>query len=516
MPTTKSYFMRPLTLLVWAVLAASVMMVLASQAQALTYTVTNTNDSGEGSLRQAIIDANTTTGVTDTINFDLGSAATITLTSSDLPTITDGAGLTIDGKSADITVSGGGTVRVFEVARGAKLTLNNLTVTKGKAHCCFGDTGETDDGGGIYNEGTLTVTNTTISGNSSNLGGGIFNYGGTLTVTNSTISGNSAGGGGGIYNTNKVVPNNSTGTATVTNSTISGNSAAPGNDGGGIYNTGTLTVTSSTISGNSAGSSGGVGGGGGIYSRSVPATQVTLTVTNSTISGNSAGTSGGGGIRNQEATATVTNSTISGNSSSNVGGGIGNEGGSLGGTLTVTNSTISGNSAHGGVGGGGIYTLGHGAMLKNTIVANSPAGGNCSGAPPTDGGYNLNSDTSCGFGTSNNSLSGVDPMLSALADNGGPTLTHALLENSPAINRGNNAFAVEPDGNPLNYDQRGEGFARIVGGTVDIGAFEVQGQGSEPPPTGTPENKQACKKGGYKDFGFKNQGQCINAVKQAR
>jgi hypothetical protein len=117
MTTKTSYFMRPLTLLVWAVLAASVMLVvLASQAQALTYTVTNTNDSGEGSLRQAIIDANTTTGVADTINFDLGSAATITLTSSDLPTITDGAELTIDGKSANITVSGGGTVRVFEVA----------------------------------------------------------------------------------------------------------------------------------------------------------------------------------------------------------------------------------------------------------------------------------------------------------------------------------------------------------------------------------------------------------------
>jgi hypothetical protein len=225
----------------------------------------------------------------------------------------------------------------------------------------------------------------------------------------------------------------------------------------------------------------------------------------------------GGGIFN-DGTLMVTNSTISGNSSSNLGGGIKTSGGSQGGTLTVTNSTISGNSAHGSGnnGGGGIDSLSIAATLQNTIVANSPAGGNCSGAPPTDVGNNLDSDTSCGFGTSNNSLSGVDPMLSPLADNGGPTLTHALLENSPAINRGNNAFAVEPDGNPLNYDQRGQGFARIVGGTVDIGAFEVQGKGSEPPPTDTPQTKADCKNGGWKDFGFKNQGQCIKAVKKPR
>src|SRR5215207_4936397 len=131
MTTRTSYFMRLLSLLAWAVLAASVMMVvLASPAWAATYTVTNTADSGAGSLRQAIIDANTTTGVADTINFELGSAATITLTSAQLPTITDEAGLTIDGQRVDITVSGRA-VGVFRVASGAKLTLNNLTVTNG-------------------------------------------------------------------------------------------------------------------------------------------------------------------------------------------------------------------------------------------------------------------------------------------------------------------------------------------------------------------------------------------------
>src|SRR5215217_3949363 len=129
-----SYLRRPLVALLMAALAASVVMaavVLASPAWAATYTVTNTNDSGAGSLRQAIIDSNTTTDVADTINFDLGSAATITLTSAQLPTITDFPGLTIDGGSADITISGGNQYRVFEVVSGAKLTLSNLTVANG-------------------------------------------------------------------------------------------------------------------------------------------------------------------------------------------------------------------------------------------------------------------------------------------------------------------------------------------------------------------------------------------------
>src|SRR5215216_4446356 len=141
-----SYLRQPLAaLLMGAALAASVVMaavVLDSPAVAATYTVTNNADSGAGSLRQAIIDANTTTGVADTINFELGSSATITLTTAPLPTITDGAALTIDGGSANITISGAKQYRVFEVGRDAKLTLSNLTVADGGG----------SEGGGIYNE----------------------------------------------------------------------------------------------------------------------------------------------------------------------------------------------------------------------------------------------------------------------------------------------------------------------------------------------------------------------------
>src|SRR5215210_3524354 len=130
-----SYLRRPLAaLLMAAALAASVVVaavVLASPAWAATYTVINTNDARAGSLREAIIDANTTTGVADTIDFELGSAASIPLTSAELPTITDGAGLTIDGGSADITISGDNQYRVFQVGGGAQLTVSNLTVANG-------------------------------------------------------------------------------------------------------------------------------------------------------------------------------------------------------------------------------------------------------------------------------------------------------------------------------------------------------------------------------------------------
>jgi hypothetical protein len=360
--------------LLMAALAASVLMaavVLASPAWAATYTVINNADSGSGSLRQAIIDANTNTGVADTINFDPSvSGQTITL-ASQLPTITDVAGLTIDGGSADIIISGANQHRVFEVGSGigsgARLTLSNLTVANGAVGVSEG-------------------------------GGGIRNIGSTLEVSNSTISGNSAYAGGGIYN-----------------------------EGGGT----TLEVSNSTISDNSSDL-----GGGGIHifrSRSDSGI-VKATVSNSTISGNSTNTSGGG-IYNQL------------------------------GTLEVSNSTISGNSADPGFGGGGIQGSSGGSTLKNTIVANSPSasGGSCAGTI-TDGGYNLDSDNTCGFSTNNNSLSGVDPMLGTLADNGGPTLTHALLEDSPAIDKGNSFGATT--------DQRG--VARPQGAASDIGAFEFE------------------------------------------
>ena len=248
--------------------------------------------------------------------------------------------------------------------------------------------------------------------------------------------------GGGIRNN---------GTLTVTNSQIISNSA-PNGDGGGIDNEGTLTVSNSTLSGNSSTAS-----GGGIDNEG------TLTVNNSTLCGNSAAF--GGGINNRDQ-LTVSNSTLSGNSATS-GGGIVT---SSFGPLTVSNSTLSDNSA---TSGGGILTFGP-VTLNNTIIANSPKGGDCvnDGGTITGQTHNLIEDgaNACGItnGT-NGSIIGQDPALAPLAFNGGPgPFTHALLATSPAIDQGDAAICAAAPIN--NLDQLG--VIRPHGAACDIGAVE--------------------------------------------
>ncbi len=241
-----------------------------------TFTVTNTNDSGFGSLRDAI--ANAASG--DTINFSLASPATITLAS----TLSINTSLTISGPGAsNVAISGNNALQVFSISGGTTVTISGVTIENGNF-------GGYPFGGGIANGGTLTLTNSIVSGNSgSYIGGGIYNYG-TLTLTNSTVSGNSASYYGGIYNQ---------GTLTLSNSTVSGNSASYY---GGISNYGTLTLSNSTVSGNSASEIGGISNNG------------TLTLSNSTVSGNSA--SYYGGIFNY-GTLTAKNSIVANNAGGN-------------------------------------------------------------------------------------------------------------------------------------------------------------------------------------------------------
>jgi CSLREA domain-containing protein len=292
-------------------------------------------------------------------------------------------------------------------------------------------------------------------------------------------------------------------------------------DSGTIFNLGHLTVTNSLVSGNNS-------GGAAILNTSDVAHNVIghLTVTDSTFSRNSDFFHlGGGAIVNDGGTATVTGSTFTGNSTNDSGGAIFSTGNAS--SLTVNNSTFSGNTAPAGRGGGiycdaGSFSGTHDTFtnntggnlvlndcsvgLSNTILANAKRGSNCS-EPITDGGYNLSDDASCAFDAAT-SKDSTNPRLDpkGLQDNGGPTKTIALLTNSPAIDA--IPKATNGCGTDVNTDQRGilrpqDGDANGTA-ACDIGAFEVRNE--------APEDKQACKKGGYEQFGFKNQGQCIKAV----
>ncbi|MEH2243208.1 DUF4347 domain-containing protein [Nostoc sp.] len=439
-----------------------------------TFVVTNTNDSGSGSLRQAILNANATVGA-DTITFaGVFTDATpdiITLTSGKLTITND---ITILGTGAsNLIVSGNNSSGVFEISgSGTDASIDGLKIANAN-----------DPLGSILlnNSNTsLSLTNSTVSGNRGEVGG-IFNRG-TLSLTGSTVSGNRGSSlGGGIFNK---------GNLSLTNSTVSSNNANVGFNtayGGGIFNTGKLSINNSTVSNNSAFASGlNRGGpdpypsyGGGIYNLG------TVDITNSTVSNNSA--ADGGGISNS-GTFNLTNSTVSDNSVYYTGGGILNSG-----TLTLTNDTITNNTAEGfgynnvSGNGGGVVSNGGTVIVGDTIIAGNfyTAISDDSGDSGysrdvsgnfTDAGNNLIGDNtgSTGFTTSTlvgTSANPIDPKLSPLQNNGGATFTNALLANSPAINAGNNALI--PAG--ITTDQRGAGFNRIFKSTVDIGALEFNG-----------------------------------------
>jgi len=341
---------------------------------ATNISVLNTNDSGPGSLRQAILDIYPG----GTITFAPGLAGqTIYLTSGELLLAQN---LNISGPGANqLTISGSQLSRVFDITPGVTVTISGLTVADGLA------------GASVPNP---------------NLGGGIFNAG-SLTLINCAIYGNSA-------------PDTSLGW------------------GGGIYSTNALSLTGCTIGPtNEAGLV-----GGGIYVHF----DGSLQMLNCTVASNSTPYQVGGIAANTGAIVSLTNCTITGNSDAAFGGGYG----------------------------------GQSPQLKNTIIAGNNDSGSAavddlrtfSGSVPSLG-HNLIGITNSTTGWLASDLTGntnspLNARLGPLADNGGPTLTCALLTgpNSPAINAGDNSDAPP-------FDQRGSGFPRIVGGTIDIGTFEL-------------------------------------------
>jgi predicted outer membrane repeat protein len=311
-----------------------------------------------------------------------------------------------------------------------------------------------EKGGSLYIEyGTLTITGTAFISNSASSGGGIYagdsywNRPVTITLINSTFTANSADNGGGFYSGDP----RSQVTTTLTKSIFVGNSASQW--GGGIYMiSSTMQVMSSTLLDNSALH------GGGIYATNYSQ----LAISDSTLSGNSA-SEHGAGIYAITSTLSMTNSTLSANTSGQSGGGIYNHAG----LITVTNNTFAGNSAL--LEGGGLYNSLGLLRTTNSIFLEGASGGSCWGEI-IDGGHNIDSGDTCGFDPANGSLPDTDPLLRPLRDNGGPTWTHAMRQNSPVIDAANplSCPATDQRGAPRPYDGDGDGEP-----VCDIGSYEL-------------------------------------------
>ncbi|CAM8629416.1 Polymorphic outer membrane protein repeat [Acidimicrobiia bacterium] len=429
----------------------------------------------------------------DTINFD-ASISLITLAGGTVET----TAVNIIGPGASsltiTTTAAAGSYDLFSVEGIGDAVISGLTVTKNRIKS--------------LNDGKFTLDGVTVSGSTGAYGGALYaGNDGELEIIDSTFENNTASTNGGavyIYNDNDATISGSTFTnnesladggaifgeihynVTIVDCTITGNSAA--DDGGGLAfyakkPDNVLSITDTTIDANDAGD---LGGGLKIDAQD----PLIVSITNSTVSNNTAQTDAGilfdeGGI-----TATINNSTISANAALYGSGGVYIGSGS---SLTVNQSTISANSSAGsytGTDGGGIQL---GDNTSVVTLSGSIVSGNSSGvagaadfglysALPSDTGSITATNSLIGEVDSRitvngtNNVSSTNPMLGALANNGGTTKTMALLTGSPAIDAGPNPVATFT-GN--EFDQRGAGYARIVGGLVDIGAFEAQ-PSSEP------------------------------------
>jgi hypothetical protein len=343
-----------------------------------------------------------------TTSIDLGADITLTC---------GGGGTAVRSATAGpLTLDGHGHT-ITQTCANAQVLLVNGTATTSFANVTItGGQANVGGGGGIKSHGPLILTNTVVTGNSSSsTGGGIsaLAVGASVSLTSSTVTNNSSSGGGGGIET--------AGSATLTDSTVSGNHS--GTAGAGISAVAGVTLTGSTVSGNTA-----LAGAGGIASASV-------TATDSTISGNTADAAGGGGITT--GTATLVYATLTQNSSS------------TGANLVATGLTSFGS------------------------VLALPAGGgtNCVVVTPTSNGFNFSDDTSCGLATSTDRQSG-NPILGALANNGGPTATQLPGAGSPLVDAVPLSSCQADGAAGVATDQRG--VTRPQGPGCDIGAVEVQ------------------------------------------
>ncbi|MES1240432.1 MAG: right-handed parallel beta-helix repeat-containing protein [Acidobacteriota bacterium] len=426
----------------------------AGPVMAASFQVSNLADSGPGSLRQAVLDANALAGA-DEVTFQPLLTGAIVLTSGEIP-ITDD--LVVSGPGAGVlAVSGNRSSRIFRVNDGTavvrEVTISGLALTQA----------EVQEFGWIYGGAVqvigedLTVLDSTVSQSAAlpigattkGLGGGIASLGGNLRIERSTVTGNQVSWGSlsgrPSVGANLYVEG---GSLTLLDSVVSNGS---GDMGSGVYlQGGTHVIHRTAIVDNSALFAVGAG---------IAIDAGELDVEESTLSGNG----GGALVLFDGAVVRVVNSTISGNTGALRGAGAD----VLDATLDLRLTTVSGNS--GSDGNLSVYTGGT-INLDHAIVANGSPQDLFRESGTINAVYSLAETPGTAInGTNANNRLGVDPGLGPLADNGGPTETHSLLSGSPAINAGDPFLPAPPA-----TDQRGPGFVRIFGGRVDLGSFERQ------------------------------------------
>lgn len=480
------------------VLATAVLLTLggATAAEAATFIVDSAADSGAGTLRQAMLDANASAGP-HTIAFALPAGTTIGLTSGQIELVDGDVTIAGPGRSR-LTISGNHASRIFHVKAGV-LTLKSMTLRDGLA--LGDDSNKRDQRGGAIQVGEPATTGTgepTPPGSvlpGLNLrdvaifdsaayspadggGGAVFSQGGALTIDHCLMQGNFARRAGGAVHARF-------GTVDVRDSQFLDNTvdfSADANDGegGGMeINRGHAVISRSVFRGNRlTGQADGVGVGGGV---SVLTQFEPVLIEDSEISDNDNSTMGlgfGGGLQCHEEpdgihpTLTLRNSTVSGNTG--LTGGV-----EAGCNLAIVNSTVTNNTTTMQGYGAGIevYSTTNVAAARLTITSSIVAG-NHNGPdlhqylytgypnPVLAGAHALIGSADPDITIPAGTIYGIDPLLGPLDNNGGPTRTHALLSGSPAIDAGGNPLAG------LLFDQRGVGYPRKVGAAVDIGAFE--------------------------------------------
>jgi Domain of unknown function (DUF4347) len=414
--------------------------------------VINGNDSGTGSLRQAVIDI----GTGEEITFN-SSVSTVVLSSQieidDSMTIT---GNGINNTTVQVTSPASSNFRVFYVNPGSTSTVTIQAMTISGGNILTGGTPANYGAGISHNNGTLNLDSVKISTGYAWYGGGIYSNSGNLNISDSNITGNGAFWGGAVYNTAN---------ATVSSTTINDNIAQRG---GGIYNTSTISISQSTLDNNTSTELGGgaifnfrdsavmtieyttisnneAPEGAGIYNDF----RVSVTILNSTINNNSATGNGGGAVANSEGTVlTIVNSTLALNDSRSDGGAIYSDAS----TVSLINSTVSGNSADNN--GGGIYTASATVTYAvNSAIINNNADSN--GGDIYNSGstvyayYSRYLDTSGTISIQTdapNQINIYDNELGALNDNGGSTQTMMVNSGSTMIENGTESYYNSTDG----------------------------------------------------------------------